>query len=87
MMLLRSRHEELDKFRSVHAPFNVSWIMFFRTKPPGIHPQGVFFTEAERDSLTNEVSSFAEGASGIQVEPYNGHLHNRPRLAGLYGSR
>ena len=86
MHLLRSRHRELDNFRSVDPSFNIAWIMFFGTKPPGINPAAVFFTEAEREALANGVPIASAGGS-IDVEPYDGRIHNRPRLGGMYGSR
>ena len=69
MMLLRSRHVELDKFRAIDPRYNHAWIMFFRTCPPGINERGVFFTEAERHALANGLPIPA-GANGlVEVEP------------------
>jgi len=73
--------------RSLDADFNVAWLMFFGTKPPGIHPAGVFFTEAELAELAGEVPTFTDGHEGIDVEPYDPNVHNRRSLGGLYGSR
>lgn len=87
MMLLRRRHRELDPMRSTNHHFNRAWLMFFRTVPPGINPAGVFFTEDEKDALANDVSALADEAGRIEVEPYDGRIHNKPRLGRVHGGR
>jgi hypothetical protein len=86
MMLLRGRQLELDKWRDPSYRFCHSWIMFFRTMPPGIHPNAVFFTERERTALTTGVSSFANGDIGVEVEPYDEHVQHIPGLGRVHGS-
>ena len=81
MMLLRSRNYELDPVRSFNPDFNLAWIMFFGTKPPGIHPAGVFFTEAEREALAaGEVPASIDGGGPEDVEPYDPQVHNGKKL-------
>lgn len=70
----------MDQLRTVYPGFNHSWMLFFGTCPPGIHPKGVFFTETEREELTREVSSFAGGAGSKIVERYDPVVHNSRRL-------
>ena len=72
MMLLRSRHSELDKFRSCNHHFNRAWLMFFGTIAPGINPAGVFFTEDERAALAYDVSALTGQTKPTEVEPYYG---------------
>jgi len=49
--------------------------MFFGTKPPGINPAGVHFTEEELAALANEVPASAIGPG--EVEPFDRRVHNR----------
>ena len=92
MMLRRSRHLELDKFRSLNPRFNYAWLMFFGTQPPGISRAAVFFTEEEQAALADEVSAFVDGHFKIEVEQYDPSLHNSGnnpsahKLAEMYGS-
>jgi len=87
MMLLRSRHVELDKFRSLDHHFNVAWIMFFGTQPPGLNPTAVKFTTIERVALANDVSALTGENIRVDVEPYNPQLHNKRTMDEVHGSR
>jgi len=80
MMLLRSRHRELDKMRTLDHDFNYAWLMFFGTKPPGINPAGVFFTADEEQALADGLPAFAINPNGTTVEPYDGRVHNKPGM-------
>ena len=85
MMLRRDRHVELDKFRSLNHDFNFAWLMFFGTKPPGIHQAGVFFTEQEKNALTYDMSGKDVGSKDIKVEPYDARLRRSNGMGHMHG--
>ena len=76
-MMLRNRHVELDKFRTIDPRYNHAWIMFFGTCPPGINEHGVRFTDRERHALANDLPIPVDGSQIVDVEPYDGYIHNR----------
>jgi len=85
MILLRSRHHELDDLRTLNHRFNTSWIMFFGTIPPGLNPGAVKFTTIERVALANDVSAFTEKPPRTEVESFDALLHNKQRLGKVHG--
>ena len=87
MMLLRSRHEELDKFRSLDHRYNYAWIMFFGTQAPGLHPAAVKFSTIERVALANDVSALTDVEVRVDLEPYDAFLHNKRGVGEMHGSR
>lgn len=87
MMLLRSRQRELDSLRITSYGFCHSWILFFGTCPPGIHPAGVFFTRDEQNALTNSVPLSAEESGPLDVEPYDPNIHNRRGVVQMHARR
>lgn len=85
MILKRDRHIELDTYRTCSVQFNDAWRLFFGTKPPGTNPAGVTLTRRDHLSLARGMLSFADLPK--EMEPYDGHIHNRPTVGGMYGRR
>jgi len=44
----RTRRLELDKYRTLSPGFNRSWLLFFGTAPPGVHPDVLTFLGATK---------------------------------------
>ena len=86
MILLRSRHRELDKFRTIDPRYNVAWVMFFGTKPPGLNPAGVRFSEAEAEALADNLPIPAGRSGFVEVEPYDPRVRNNRGLGKMHGS-
>ena len=80
MILLRSRHVELDKWRTLNIGFNRAWFLFFGTIAPGINPSGVLLSLRERIQISGDMPAAASEPERRAVEPYNARIHNKPRV-------
>ena len=87
MILLRRRHHALDPFRSLDPRFNLAWLNFFKTQPPGIHAAGVVLTIAELCAFATGVPAPTGGYEHATVEPANGNLRDERVVGGVHGSR